>query len=833
MPCQPIHNDPEGILFVGEAPGRNEDDIGLPLVGQSGALLARFLMSTGLVSRHFAREFEMNEKGFGQYCAEAHPFVSHISLTNVVQRRPFDNRIEHFFYTKTDGRKKKALQLQGRYVTDEVARGLDALQETIRITQPRIIVALGSTALWALTGREGKAASRAPGGITRWRGSMLTTDDGIPVLPTFHPAYILRVFKDRVILQHDLQARVARFWDSNANTWWTHPRTHHIDPPDYATVQRWLDILTGYAERGHTLSCDIETIYRSQISNVGFGVSDSESYTIPLRTHAGNRWSATEEANIRWRLRHILSHPRADVVGQNYEYDRTYFLSELGIKATLTRDTRTVHHTHYPSLPASLHFMASLYCRHYVYWKDESGEAAENRDDRQGWEYNGKDCCATWEIDAALQKQTKDLDLGPQVDFEMRVHDLAFRTMHRGVRVNRRLLDEYNNWNVDHQFQLSGYLEATVGFNVGSDSKSPWYNSPLQTSTFFYKWMGIKPVLNRERRPTCDDDALPKIYEREPLARPFIRRLASLRRLQTMQRNVLMRRMRNGRFNTQYTVPGTKTFRLSSSRDGQEYGLNLQNISSGDSSLTRHEMLLMPNMRKLFIPDPGYYIGDGDFARADLWAVVWDADDEPLKKTLRANLDVHTENARDIFGVVTKNERDKAKAGVHATNYYCQPPKLAQVLECSIEEAKNFQRRWFTAHPAIQRWHIRVRNELITNARVTNAFGFHCHFYGRPEQELPEALAWIPQSTVAIAINKAWEQIIATPDLAPVEVLLQVHDSLTFQWPKRLDAFIRPRIRDAMMVTVPYPDSFQIPVDLKMSDLSWGDCAEASWETTT
>ena len=51
-----------------------------------------------------------------------------------------------------------------------------------------------------------------------------------------------------------------------------------------------------------------------------------------------------------------------------------------------------------------------------------------------------------------------------------------------------------------------------------------------------------------------------------------------------------------------------------------------------------------------------------------------------------------------------------------------------------------------------------------------------------------------------------------------------------FQWPKHLDPAIRPAIRDALLIQVPYPDPLIIPVGLKVSSDSWGDCHTATWE---
>ena len=89
---------------------------------------------------------------------------------------------------------------------------------------------------------------------------------------------------------------------------------------------------------------------------------------------------------------------------------------------------------------------------------------------------------------------------------------------------------------------------------------------------------------------------------------------------------------------------------------------------------------------------------------------------------------------------------------------------------------------------------------------------------------LPEALAWIPQSTVAIVINRIWKRVYE--NLKEVQVLLQVHDSLAGQFPTYLAGVCPERIiAQAREVAVPYPRPLVIPLSIKTSTTSWGDCA--------
>lgn len=126
------------VMIVGEGPGQNEDEQGLPFVGKSGQLLEKILASV-----NFSTERE-------------------IYICNVVRCRPPDNRVPS---------------------PDEIAACKPYLLEQIRLVDPQVILLTGATALKALTGRKE--------GITKIRGEWIEWE-GRLCMPIFHPAYLLR-----------------------------------------------------------------------------------------------------------------------------------------------------------------------------------------------------------------------------------------------------------------------------------------------------------------------------------------------------------------------------------------------------------------------------------------------------------------------------------------------------------------------------------------------------------------------------------------------------------------------------------------------------------------
>ena len=162
------------------------------------------------------------------------------------------------------------------------------------------------------------------------------------------------------------------------------------------------------------------------------------------------------------------------------------------------------------------------------------------------------------------------------------------------------------------------------------------------------------------------------------------------------------------------------------------------------------------------------------------------------------------------------------------TNYGGKPVTCAAALKVSTHEAAQFQARWFHLHPNIAKWHEQTQHNLNTTRSVRNAFGFVRTYFERPDGLLPQALAWIPQSSVAIIIDTAYNRIVRS--IPHTDVLLQVHDSLVGQTRVEHWQEVKPMLRKALEVIVPYDDPLVIPTGLKTSRRSWGDCRKEKWD---
>lgn len=252
----------------------------------------------------------------------------------------------------------------------------------------------------------------------------------------------------------------------------------------------------------------------------------------------------------------------------------------------------------------------------------------------------------------------------------------------------------------------------------------------------------------------------------------------------------------------------------------------------------------LPNVRNIFIPDPGFSIAEVDLSGADAQVVAWDAGDEELKNAFKSGENIHVKNCQDMFGDSLAGRDPKhtlypgsagnytyyycLKRAVHASNYVSSARTLAQSLGWPLTTSEDFQRRWFKRHPAIRDWHRRVEFELQTTRKVSNKWGYSCPFFARPDGLLPEALAWIAQSSIAITCAKGWEQIERHCNLATP--LLQVHDSIVFQYRTSQENIALQQVKNHLsQITIPYPDPLTISWELKTSLVSWGECEKRDW----
>lgn len=777
-------------MIVGDCPGEMEVTRGEPFVGTAGQELSRMLAEAGIMR-------------------------SSCFVTNFIRERPPANDLDNFIAAKKSAITPQHLMIRDKFCLPVVRDGLELLKQEIALCQPNVIIALGNAAMWALTGKWG---------INSWRSSTLQTDLQLAlpyapkVIPTFNPAVVLRQWSWRQIMVHDLRKakREAETREVKSTDY------SFVIRPDYSTAVTVLaQLYKQVCKRPGKLAVDIET-RAGHISCIGLAWSKREAICIPLMCveRPDGYWPLEQETQLVFALYQLLTHPNCQVVGQNFSYDMQYIHKHWHFLPNLVRDTMLSQHVLFSNMQKSLDFLSSMYCEDHVYWKDEGRGWVPSDGEEQYWEYNCKDCVRTFEIDDAQQAAIDQMGLRGPHDFQQKLFWPVLETMIRGLRVD---LDERGKFAMTLMDEISSreaWLQQTLGFPLN-------IKSPVQMKDLFFTVFNQKPVFSRKTGGiTCDDEALRKIAEREPILLPVTRKISELRSLNVFLSTFVKAPLgSDSRMRCSFNIAGTETYRFSSSKDAFGSGLNLQNIPKGGDA---GDGLELPNIRSLFIPDPGYTFFDIDLSSADLRIVVWEADEPEFKAMLKAGLDPYTEIAKEFYHdqSITKKDprRQTFKSFAHGTNYMGTAKGLAERIGLSVEDAERTQKWYFGRFPRIKAWQDRIRDQVTKRRMVENVFGYRQYFFDRIEGTIfNQAAAWIPQSTVACLINRAYVKIYE--ELKDVQILLQVHDSLAGQFPTHLGDWMVEQIVAKAEIELPYPgDPLIIPVGVKTSTRSWGDC---------
>ena len=784
---RPIGPQPARIMLVDECFRKADLESGRPFSGYVGVELGKMLGEAGIS-------------------------LSTCYTTWAVRQRS-DLGGEDFFASRKMDITQHHTLWQGKPTMSFVLAGIETLVAEINSCQPNVIVAFGNTAMFVLTGEWG---------IGKWRGS--TLDCTLPglscspkVVPCYPPGRVLANWDWRPVAVMDLK-RAVKASITQAHL---RPDYRFLTRPTFGQAMATLDMLYAQVLRGPTkIACDIET--RSyNIACIQLGWSNLDAICIPLMCveRVEGYWLELEETSIMFRLKQLLTHKNCEVIGQYFHYDSQYFQRYLRFLPNLVRDTLIAQHSMFSSMDKGLDFLSSMYCEYHTYWKGEGKEWTPEIDEDQLWIYGCKDAVITYEVDTAQQNSVKKLGLTAVHDFQQQLFWPVLESMIRGLEVNKSLRASFAMTLFDEIALREQWLIDLLGDPLN-------IRSTTQMQGLFYEQLQQKPILNRKTKSvSCDDEALRKIAEREPILRVLCRKIAELRSLGVFLSTFIKAPLDiDGKMRCSFNIGGTETYRFSSSKNAFGSGLNLQNIPNGSTDSD----LELPNVRTLFIPRAGFEFFDIDLSAADLRIVVWESDCKEMKQMLREGKDPYTEIAKEFYNDQSIGKKDPRrqlfKSFAHGTNYLGTAKGLAERLGLSVKEAERTQSWYFGKFPEILNWQERIKNQVNTRRMVSNVFGYRNYIFQRIEGTLyNQVVAWIPQSTVACLINRIYMNVYN--NLREVQVLIQVHDSLAGQYPIAIAEATRAAIIAQAQIELPYPgDPMIIPVGIKVSTKSWGDC---------
>lgn len=733
-----------------------------------------------------------------------------IYLTNVI--KDLDAPLSHYIYV--DKKNHYTILPEGQQYIMELR------EEIQNLPNVNCVVAFGNIPLIALCSRIG---------INKWRGSVLesTLVPGLKVIPTFHPATIVRPkyqHLNKPLICEDL-LRVKR-----------ESTFHHIQRTTrnlivVKTYSEAIDILKHAHEvglKGLTISIDIEVL-NHEVDCFSVGWSPIDAACIHFTGSTGDYFNPDEELEIMKHLAYIIEDERVSKVGANFIFDTQFLFRKYGIEPNGPINcTQIAQKISYPDFPAGLDFVTSMYTD-IPYYKADGKEWIKRGSGswEEWWNYNAMDSIAPSE---AFPKQIQTLK--KQNNFEVYVEQsklikpLTYMG-EKGIRVNVQGMIEFQKKEQEKLNELARQLNEEVGHDIN-------YNSPDQVMNYFYKEQGLQPYKKKNNEgvysDTSDVDALKRIARRkiEKVSkvaeimldiRSLTKRISTYLNVQKVDPD--------GRMRSSYKPVGTETGRPSSGTTIFGTGTNQQNWP--------HDLL------QFFLADKGYMLYSIDLSQIENRIVAYTGNVLPQIEAFEQGKDLHKLTASWIVGKPydevsdvdgsspigdgRHSERYWGKKGNHATNYDVQFKTFALKNEMPEAEAKIILENIHRAYPQIRGgYHVMIQNMLLNeNRTVTNLFGRHRLFLGPIVESYPnvtkyavadtfrEAYAHFAQSTCADKIIRQGVNFIYyNQDLFhELELLTEIHDSIVFQIPLTV-----PWLRHAEIILA-IKQSLETPLEWK------------------
>lgn len=453
------------------------------------------------------------------------------------------------------------------------------------------------------------------------------------------------------------------------------------------------------------------------------------------------------------------------------------------------------------------------------------------------WVYNGLDVCVTEEIRGVIEPML-DNTTRSTYEFSKALQAPVLEMMMRGLLVNQTrratVIREFETKLSQLEHQLKLILVEGVGVDPGFN-----WRSPKQMATLLYDILQLPVQRKRNANgvfaPSTDRTALEKLSGYF-IAEPIIAHMLALRDLGKSLGFLRTGIDPDGRMRTNINIAGTNTGRWASSESDYGTGTNLQNVTS--------------SLRSVFVADPGMKFCNMDLEQADsrnLGALIWDQfldeyGPEAAGKYLDAceSGDLHTQvckmcnphlpwgdgrTDREIANMLfyrDKSYRDGSKVLGHGSNYLGQPRTMAKHTKFPEGDVALFQSNYFRAFPLIPQYHKHIRSQIKSFSHLTTLFGRRRYFFGRPDDDstIREAVAYSPQSMTADEINTG---ILNIWRANKVQLLIQVHDSILFQYPEHLENEIVPWALEALKAPLELRGGrpFVVPTEA-MTGWNWG-----------
>lgn len=460
-------------------------------------------------------------------------------------------------------------------------------------------------------------------------------------------------------------------------------------------------------------------------------------------------------------------------------------------------------------------------------------------DDDNYWVYNGLDNCLTLEIDQVLEQQLDETS-GATYDLSLALQAPILEMNLRGIQVNhRRKYSVVKNFEKQLK-QIEEQFYTIIREGVGMEDFDNW-RSPVQCKKLFYDVLGLPVQKKRNANgifaPSTDEKALERL-SMHFLGEPLANHLLALRSLGKTLGFLRTKIDRDGRIRTRFNIAGTNTGRFASSESDFGTGTNLQNVTS--------------SLRSVFVADKGKILCNIDLEQADsrnMGALAWEklltADAKRITDLLRRRSaktphwkpklpwtgpvgaefagayldacesgDLHTTVTKmaqpdlpwgeasdraiaDRIAFKNKSHRDVSKVLGHGSNYLGTPPTMAKHSRLPTTLVKEFQTSYFNAFPCIPAVQQVIMDEIAATSCLTTPLGRRRFFFDRLDagSTQREAVAYMGQSMTADELNHGLLRLWRS---GKADLLIQVHDSILFQFDQKLIDEVVPMALEAL-----------------------------------
>ena len=639
QPVPPETHPTARFAIVGEAPGGQEVRHGRPFVGPSGIEEMRQLSSLG-----WRR-------------TDAH-------WTNALLCRPPGNGDlkGYFMQLKSRNRRRKR-------------KGETPWASPLDCCKPRLQAELEPYDKVLTLGAAGaKAVLGGSGGILDVRGGPVEAD-GRKVLPTLHPAFVLRAPRWKAALQSD-HAKAKRFFEDRLT--WEDPATIYL--PSIEQVAEFLGIehdgTTWWAppHRAQTLAYDYETDsidpIMCNVRCIGIGTL-KRAIVVPFLSIDGTRrfYQPTEERQIEEILRAWATGPGIKVAHNGGYYDTLVMQQHLGVTPAPQLDTILAHRLIEAELPHSLGYLGSTRTD-VMAWK-AGKEATTASEEMDLWLYNARDVAVTAAIAPQLLSEVQRRHLGgvgPSgeptgllgLDHEIQ---RVCRTMHiNGMRIDQQRREEFLGV---YGTRLAKWRGKCVG--MASEVRAIWrkesknrehpFNpaSGAQVSRLLYEDWDLEPEeFTDSGDPSVADKALRKLLSGplEPHMVRFIRALRQFRKAAKVVSTYLLpaappprgavKGRRAGDYKGWFRSPGD---------DGRVHAdWKAHTVVTGRLGSSPNMQNIPIKLRSMFVPAPGHILvyADADQLELRIAAARWGA--ARYMEAFEQGLDPHQITMNSVFG---------------------------------------------------------------------------------------------------------------------------------------------------------------------------------------